>query len=60
MKIYALILVSALLALAWVFRWDITPIDGGESSGRAYLLNRLTGTIYYLDKDEKYEVNHAK
>jgi len=38
----------ALVALAWAFRWDVTPLHGGDSSGGAYMVNRWTGTVYFV------------
>lgn len=42
------IAVVALVTLAWAFRWDVTPLNGGDSRGGAYMLNRWTGTVYFV------------
>ena len=49
-----------LIALAWAFRWEITPITNGEGMGSAYMLNRWTGSMYYVRIDERVEVTSAR
>ena len=49
--------ILALIALGWAFRWEITPLPGNS---KAYLLNRWTGEIYFLDQDEMLPVKLTK
>jgi len=50
MKLTALLLVAiVLIALAWAFRWEITPVSGGPNNqASAYMKNRWTGELYLL------------
>lgn len=58
---YALpLVVVAVVAFGWATRWDITPIPNGDGPGRAYLLNRWTGTLYILNATDQYEVVKQK
>ena len=49
-----------LIALAWACRWEVTPITNGEGMGSAYMLNRWTGSMYYVKIDERVVVTTAK
>lgn len=42
--------VVALFALAWLFRYDFQVVSAGGQgvAGAGYLLNRWTGTIYFV------------
>ena len=56
----SLILVFALtLAVSsWMLRWDVSPISG-DGAKAAYLLDRWTGTVYFLFSEERLEVKGA-
>lgn len=61
MKIYASILVVALLALAWAFRWQAIELHpAGDHPAPAYLLNRWTGEIRYLQDASWMTVDELK
>jgi hypothetical protein len=56
-KLAAILVVVVLVAMAWMFRWEVTPAAGGASnSSTVYLLNRWTGSLYWVNANEKYEV----
>lgn len=59
-KIWLFIVVAVLLASAWFFRWEVTSVAGGEGGGRAYMLNRWTGAIYFLRHEDMREVKLEK
>jgi len=60
-KAVAYMIAVAFLALAgWFFRWDITPVQHGNGLGGVYMINRWTGTVYFLDYLERIEVKPAK
>jgi len=50
MKLTAILLIFiVLIALAWAFRWEITPVSGGPNNqASAYMQNRWTGELYLL------------
>lgn len=54
------IIVAVLLAGAWFFRWEVTSVAGGEGGGRAYMLNRWTGTLYFMSGYQRAEVEIVK
>jgi hypothetical protein len=57
MKLAAVTVAVVLVALAWAFRWEVTPAEGGASTqSRAYLLDRWTGTLYFVAGSGKYTV----
>ena len=57
MKLAAVTVAVVLVALAWVFRWEVTPASANASnSSSAFLLNRWTGSLYWINAYEKYEV----
>jgi hypothetical protein len=41
------LVVAMLLGAAWLLRWDVTPINNGDRSGGAYVLDRFTGVLYF-------------
>lgn len=41
-------LVVACGALAWAFRWDVTPVSNGDRAGSAVMVNRWTGAVYIV------------
>jgi hypothetical protein len=49
MKLTAAVVLVILFGLGWMFRWEITPVDGRA----AYMQNRWTGEAYYLHMDEQ-------
>lgn len=57
--IFSLVAMTAFLA-AWFFRWDVTPVPRADAFGVAYMVNRLTGTVYMLHGNRKVEVNIEK
>ena len=57
MKAFPYLWVITLVVLGWIFRFEITPLNAGET---AYLLNRWTGTVYLLDMEASHEVKPAK
>ncbi|OYZ78926.1 MAG: hypothetical protein B7X65_15665 [Polaromonas sp. 39-63-25] len=60
MKLIATVVLVLLFGLGWMFRWEITPIDGGESIGAAYMQNRWTGDVYYVRMEEQYALVKGK
>ncbi|MCA1490097.1 hypothetical protein I6F11_04085 [Ensifer sp. NBAIM29] len=44
----------AVFALAWFFRYDVTPISAGDRAG-AYVVDRLTGKISLYAGNKYYE-----
>lgn len=54
------IVVAVLLAGGWFFRWEVTSVAGGDGGGRAYMLNRWTGALYYLSNYQRSEVDTIK
>lgn len=59
-KLLAFIVIGCLLAGAWFFRWQITPVQHGDGLGVAYMLNRWTGEHYVLRFEQKMEVKLEK
>lgn len=59
-KLWLAVLVAVLLAAAWFFRWEVTSVAGGEGGGRAYMLNRWTGTVYFMNNYQRAEVDTIK
>lgn len=56
-RLAAIAVAVVLVALAWAFRWEVTPAEGGASTqSRAYLLDRWTGTLYFVAGPGKYTV----
>ena len=53
------ILLFALLALGWMFRWQVIEVHGGNYAA-AYLINRWTGEIRYLNDIESIAVTEVK
>lgn len=49
-----------LAALAWAFRWEVTPINNGGGNGFAYMVNRWTGTLYLVAGNSRFEVTTEK
>lgn len=49
-------ILAALIALAWAVRWDVTPVQNGGAIGGAYMLNRWTGTVYFMHRSVSREV----
>lgn len=60
MKKELALVVAALCFVAWFFRWDVIPIANGDRWGGAYMVNRLTGSIYVLHGTERHEVTPSK
>lgn len=57
MKLSAILIAVALVALAWMFRWEVTPTAAGSTNySTAYLLDRWTGTLYHVASNGKYKV----
>ncbi len=57
MKLAAILMAVVLVALAWMFRWEVTPTHTGSNSNpSSYLLDRWTGTLYFIGANQKYEV----
>ena len=54
------IVVAFLLAGGWFFRWEVTSVAGGDGGGRAYMLNRWTGMLYFLNGYQRAEVETIK
>ena len=54
------IVVVVLLAGAWAFRWEVTPINHGDGLGGAYMVNRWTGSVYFVRGWERSEVKSSK
>lgn len=52
--------VTVLVAMGWFFRWEITSVAGGEGAGRAYMLNRWTGAVYFVNGYRMSEVEIVK
>lgn len=55
-KHMALIAIGVAVVLGWFFRFDVTPIHGGESYGGAFVLNRWTGDSYFTSRLFKGDV----
>ncbi len=56
MKLIGAVAVLILLGLSWMFRWEITPVDGRA----AYMQDRWTGVTYYLHSEERFPLVTAK
>ncbi len=56
MKLIGAVAVVLLLGLSWMFRWEITPVDGRS----AYMQDRWSGVIYYLHSEEKFPLVTGK
>ena len=48
--------VIAFLFGAWFFRWNVMPVHTGEGPATAYMVDRITGEVFVLHRDEKYPV----
>lgn len=61
-KYLAIACAAVLIALGWMFRWEIVPIAaGGESVwGTAYMLDRWTGEAHYLYRETSVPVTPGK
>lgn len=57
MKPTTAILVVALVALAWLFRWDVTPTGGADQISGVYMLNRWTGSLYVVYANQRIKVD---
>jgi len=53
------ILLFALLAMGWMFRWQVIEVHGGNYAA-AYLVNRWTGEVRYLNHDESELVTEVR
>lgn len=56
MKSSSILAIIAFVVLAWAFRWEITPVVTTNNWPNAYVLDRWTGAIYFLNTDRKMEV----
>lgn len=45
---------------AWLFRWDVFPVHRGEGAVAAYVVDRITGSVYFLHGPNKIEVKIEK
>jgi hypothetical protein len=52
----AIIVVASLGTVAWLFRWDVTPTTGEAGFPTAVVLDRLTGTLYYLRQSHTVQI----
>ena len=59
-KLLAGLAATVVIAVAWAWRWEVTSITDGAGMGSAYMLNRWTGSMYYVKIDERVVVPTAK
>jgi hypothetical protein len=55
-KVVAVGVMVALVAAAWMFRYDMVPVQVEGRGGQAYLLDRWTGEVYWLTRSDKIRV----
>ena len=54
------LLLAAILVAAWVFRYVVVFGSAGDTVPRAYLLDRWTGRVDFLLREESYRVRPGK
>jgi len=57
----AIAVVLVLVALGWLLRWQVVPLNVGDGwHGKALMLNRWTGEIRLVTADEWVPVTKAQ
>jgi hypothetical protein len=60
-RIFAVASLCTLMATGWMFRWQvIEPHQTGDTPGYAYMVNRWTGEIRYLQDAQWISVVELK
>ena len=59
-KLTALVCLVVLVGFGWMFRWEVVPLAGENNYGRAFALDRFTGTFYYMGGTSRMEVTLEK
>jgi fatty acid desaturase len=52
----AIIVIVTAATLAWLFRWDVTPTTGGGGFPTAIVLDRLTGSLFYIQQNHSLRI----
>jgi hypothetical protein len=54
------LMIVALMAAIWMFRYEITPTGGADHTGAAYRLDRWDGSVLYLRQEDSVDVRQIK
>lgn len=58
--VLVVLLAAVLAAFGWMFRWDISPVSSTNYSSGAYMVNRWTGEMRYLQGPEWMSIEERK
>lgn len=59
-KLTALVCLVVIVGFGWMFRWEVVPITSATGGGHAFVLDRLSGSFYFMGGASRIEVTLEK